>query len=316
MNVVSNDKVKEILDELIKVEFNIKAFITTYNTNEVIIGDKIKYEYVSSYIKGLDSETIDVLRKNSNECFDKYENIKNEIIMQIINHVLLEIPRAIQFKELEDQAQRYRNQYRKSRDFQRNIENKNKEFDEKFRSIQSEFIAILSIFAAVIIGFFGGLNVIGSALSNMHNVSIYRLIFIIIILGMIMFNVIYMLLKEVGRLSGKGKHMEPMNYNTTIDFIKCIINNYTYAFLYNITSILILIMIYSVYLIDKNTIIFIPMFDIVFIVIIHILLILCICFVALKLRNECQVNTDEDCNNRNDDQADEEPEFKRESAIE
>lgn len=314
MNLVSNDKVKEILDKLVKVEFDVRCFIHANSLDETIIGDKIKYEYVSSYIKELDSEAIDVLRKNSNKCFDEYENIKNDIVMQIVNHVLLEIPRAVQFKELEDQAQRYRNQYRKSRDFQRNIESKNKEFDEKFGSIQSEFIAILSIFAAVIIGFFGGLNVIGSALSNMHNVSIYRLIFVIVILGMIMFNVIYMLLKEVGRLSGKGKHMVSINYNTVIDFVKCIINNYTYAFLYNITSILILIMIYLLYLIDKNTSIFIPMLNVVFVVIIHILLILCICFVVLKIKNESRVNINQDYNN--DDSMDDEYEFERESAIE
>ena len=68
--------------------------------------------------------------------------------------------------------------------------------------MQSEYITILGIFASIVLAFTGGMTFSTSVLENISSSSIYRIIVISLILGLILFNVIWLLidfLRDINR---------------------------------------------------------------------------------------------------------------------
>ena len=263
MKFVSNDWIDRVLNKLKEKkdlkEKDLKELNKVLNEAK-LENTKIKYGYLSSCIQNMGAEVRDNVFKSAEKCIHFDVEDENEILMQIINHIILEVPRANDLDKLKDQHQTYSNKVRESGKEQREFAKKMEKFEDKFGNIQGEFIGILSIFSAVIIGFFGGLNVIGSAMQHMGLGSKYRLTFTIVILGLIMFNVIYMLLGEVSKLAGKEKdrsfkYCKKCEENETRNIVKCSINKHPYAFYFNLLSITALIFTYGLYLVDKYNVI-------------------------------------------------------------
>ena len=105
------------------------------------------------------------------------------------------------------------------------------------------------------IAFFGGISVLGSVFSNIDKVSKYKLIFMTAIIGFIMFNLIYMLLHSISKITKNriGVDIEAdycwgcrENY-----FIKCLATKYPIVFIYNSATIIICIFTFLAYICDK-----------------------------------------------------------------
>ncbi|WP_297631927.1 hypothetical protein [uncultured Clostridium sp.] len=84
---------------------------------------------------------------------------------------------------------------------------KERQFDEKIQATESnvdktqtQIITILSIFAGIIIAFFGGMNLLAGAIQNFNKANKFMSYVLVIIIGMIMFNVIYMLLYTISKI--------------------------------------------------------------------------------------------------------------------
>ena len=75
------------------------------------------------------------------------------------------------------------------------------ELSGKFSTIEREYITILGIFAAVILAFVGGITFSSSVLQHIDNVSIYRLVFVILLLGFVLTNTINLLLRYIFKLN-------------------------------------------------------------------------------------------------------------------
>lgn len=84
------------------------------------------------------------------------------------------------------------------------IDEKNTEIQQSINEMQKNYIAILGIFAAVLMAFFSGVGFSSSVLANIHQASIYRVILGIILLGTILFNVIWYILEFIKDLVEKG----------------------------------------------------------------------------------------------------------------
>lgn len=67
----------------------------------------------------------------------------------------------------------------------------------KLHSVQQEYVAILGVFAAIILAFVGGITFSNSVLQNLGNVSIFRLLLTIDLLGLILINTIKLLLNFI-----------------------------------------------------------------------------------------------------------------------
>ena len=84
------------------------------------------------------------------------------------------------------------------------IGNTQKEQKESLDNAQREYIAILGIFAAVVLAFTGGIAFSTSVLQNLHVSSIYRIILVSLVIGLVLINLLYGLFYYIDRLVNKS----------------------------------------------------------------------------------------------------------------
>lgn len=268
MILVSNDNVDQIFWKLLKKEFQIADYTHLNNQLSSFCG-KVKYGYISKFIKDMNPDKRDLLYKNAEFCIKVTEiNECNDILMQVINHIILEVPRANEFDSIGEQTKRYAEQNRKSRQIQREFDVKVSDFQSEFNTIkgefdrfenrigniQNEFIGILSIFSAIIIAFFGGIQVLGGVLSNIKDTNFYILTMITIVVGLILFNVVYMLLYTISKIISKniGVNICKCENCKNKSRFRCLVSKYPTIFWYNSFSICSFIIIFFVYNLDKH----------------------------------------------------------------
>lgn len=106
-------------------------------------------------------------------------------------------------------------------------ENTMQEISKETKRMQRDYIAILGIFAAILVAFFSGVGFSSSVLANMHNVSSYRLILGVVLIGIFLFNLMGMLVNFVRSMVDKSH------------------TNRWYIVIGNIAFIVILIILYN-----------------------------------------------------------------------
>lgn len=77
-------------------------------------------------------------------------------------------------------------------------------YRSRIDSLQTEFITVLGVFAAIIIGFSGGLSFIGNAISSLSDVPLLHSILSILICGLVIFNSVFVLMYLIGKITGKN----------------------------------------------------------------------------------------------------------------
>lgn len=90
------------------------------------------------------------------------------------------------------------------------IQNLQKEVDKahnKLQNSQRDYITILGIFAAIVVTIMSGTAFSSSVLANIHHSSVYRLIGIVTILGMIWSNVLYYLFSFLRGVGSKNSQL-------------------------------------------------------------------------------------------------------------
>lgn len=165
---------------------------------------------------GLDS--LDILAQNIRTLKDVYAKKRNKderlqsSINKLYDHVNLDVSRLTYthriYGKLRSEAARNRSATeerlteldKKSKDIEKQMES-NRDIQ---RSMQSQYISILGIFAAIVLAFTGGMTFSGSVLSNLDQSTIYRIVLITLILGIVLFNVIWLLMDFI-RVINKEK---------------------------------------------------------------------------------------------------------------
>lgn len=71
-------------------------------------------------------------------------------------------------------------------------------------SLRSESVTVLSIFAAIMLAGIGGFSVLGNFVKAVSDISNYRFFITASFLGLILFNVVFMLIYMIARLTGKN----------------------------------------------------------------------------------------------------------------
>ncbi len=83
---------------------------------------------------------------------------------------------------------------------QTNIDETQKKAEKTEKDLQNsqrEYVTILGIFAAVVLAFTGGIAYSTSVLENLHQASIYRILGISLLIGFVLFNLVYLLLSFI-----------------------------------------------------------------------------------------------------------------------
>lgn len=76
---------------------------------------------------------------------------------------------------------------------------------EKIESFQKEYISILGIFASIVLTFNAGIAFSSSVLESINSTSVYRIILVTLIIGIVLANVLFALFYYIDRLV-HGKH--------------------------------------------------------------------------------------------------------------
>lgn len=225
--------IEEILN-LISVKINIEDSIVRLIVF-YLINHRHKYSKVAEYInkKAInDEQFVSFILSNVDKLIKYckgYSNRVDELIKQVIKE--LEIPNN-QYEELNhfklienleklndhislEQQRIIFSQNREHSIFSGLIDEINNstqkaqmEIDNKTKQIKDELnssvISVLGVFSAVVMVFFGGLNVLGNILSTMNEACILRVTFIAALTGIIVFNIIFLLLYFIAKLLNKS----------------------------------------------------------------------------------------------------------------
>lgn len=127
-------------------------------------------------------------------------------IQKLYDHVSLDIARILYSDagdrktsgeeaiiDVQSQIKQIQTEIDKAKIAQKNVEN-------ELGKQQKEYIAILGIFAAVVLAFTGGIAFSTSVLNNINAVSVYRIIIVSLIIGLVLVNVLFGLFYYVDRL--------------------------------------------------------------------------------------------------------------------
>lgn len=82
--------------------------------------------------------------------------------------------------------------------------------EDKLKDSQKEYISILGIFAAVVLAFTGGIAFSTSVLNNIAQASVYRTVFVSLVIGLVLVNVLFGLFYYVNCLVNKDKKIQPL----------------------------------------------------------------------------------------------------------
>ncbi len=80
----------------------------------------------------------------------------------------------------------------------------------QIRNQQRDYIAILGIFAGVVIAFISEIAFSTSVLNNISNVSVYRIIIVALVIGLVAVNVLFGLFYYIDRLVNKEPRKTPL----------------------------------------------------------------------------------------------------------
>lgn len=75
-----------------------------------------------------------------------------------------------------------------------------KKLKKKVNNVYSQFVSILGIFTAIVIVFFGGASVFSDVLTNIHKAEWYQIGFGVSLVGIVMFDIIFMFLYILSKL--------------------------------------------------------------------------------------------------------------------
>lgn len=143
-------------------------------------------------VKLYDHTNLDIARINYTKTMTNTtlsELAKNKLLINNLEKNIQESETT--FKKLSDQTIKDLTQLSK------NVQNKQED-------MQKEYISILGIFAAIVLAFTGGIVFSSSVLENIDKPSIYRLALITFIIGLIFFNLIWLLTDFIRDINGKA----------------------------------------------------------------------------------------------------------------
>lgn len=121
----------------------------------------------------------------------------NAGIDKLLDHVDLESVRIDRMEAVRCFTDETKNLYTETVQCSEDAKKKAAEVQQNVEHYHEQSISILGIFSAVVFAFMGGLSFSSGVLENFATVSMFRLIITIVLLGFIVFNAIYILLRFI-----------------------------------------------------------------------------------------------------------------------
>ena len=193
------------------------------------------YSDILSTLTQIDSDdnegSLDILAVNMQAIKDGYQAVNydgdklidiSKSIIKLFDHTNLEVARINYTKQLNNATKsdlastkellkKQREEFDNTKSETETIRNTlreetekaNKKIEDNQKQMQNEYVTILGIFAAIVLAFTGGMTFSSSVLNNISKASVYRLSLISFIIGLVFFNLIWVLIDFVRDINGK-----------------------------------------------------------------------------------------------------------------
>ena len=193
------------------------------------------YSDILSTLTQIDSDdnegSLDVLAVNMQAIKDGYQAVNydgdklidiSKSIIKLFDHTNLEVARINYTKQLNNATKsdlvstkellkKQREEFDNTKSETETIRNtlreetekSNKKIEDNQKQMQNEYVTILGIFAAIVLAFTGGMTFSSSVLNNISKASVYRLSLLSFIIGLVFFNLIWVLIDFVRDINGK-----------------------------------------------------------------------------------------------------------------
>lgn len=180
------------------------------------------YSMIAQTLHEMDSDERDIVSEGMSQLVDgliKYEKsgaskegvgslIKG--IIKLNDHINLEIIR-IQLdtqadEKLKDVVIRANNIKEETSNLESSVSDLNNEIwdlKSQAESSNTQSITILSIFAGIVFVFTGGFSLVSTALQNINNASIYKMTYTLSLVGMLIYNLIFLFFYMIAKVTGK-----------------------------------------------------------------------------------------------------------------
>ena len=216
-------------------DFFIRLEEIYYNDN----ADNFRHYYsdIFSTLTMIDNDpllgSLEILAQNIETIKDGYKSVNNgsnkenidisKEILKLYDHVNLEISRINYTKTITNKTQSDIIQTREIinevnnkieetnntiadqlKEIEQTADSLKREITANQKEIQSEYITILGIFSSIVVVFVGGINFSSAIFENINKSSIYRLSFTICLVGIVLFNMMWVLLDFIRNINGKN----------------------------------------------------------------------------------------------------------------
>lgn len=263
---IEQQNIKQIeLEELIdKLSYQIsdKEINDIINKLSNVYTDNFRHRYSNFYpkIKDIDSEatnkddgkSLETLQENLdqllvviNNKFSTNEQIPDEkkhfikCINKLIDHLNLEITRYTNVNSLINENIKIneailasKTEFQKTKDELCEAQNELSIANQKIDNSKIDVITALSIFSAIILSFTGGFSFLTNSFAQIQATSFYKLTFFILLVGVILFNALYLMFHLIGKIIDRKIDISCIS-TFNISLIIAMIINFVALFLTN-----------------------------------------------------------------------------------
>lgn len=231
-----------------------------------------KYSEVSSYL--METDDIDYLLENLRQIqnrlgeYPENEGL-SEKVFKLIDHITLELNRTKYIKTDFGKMQVYTTKealnaasaaMQEAMDGLRNeqsqkmnaeaetFRNETTVLKEKVEDSYSQFVSILGIFSAVVLVFFGGMTAFNALFANMHNIGRFKLVFVTSLIGLIIFNLVFMFLYVLAKLLKREIAATEEDVNgkyAATRWIRRTWARYPYVLMFNVTMLAVMLISFA-----------------------------------------------------------------------
>lgn len=161
--------------------------------------------YNSEYLLNNLQKIRELLDQDYSEGSNEYKDMYSQFV-KLCEHLNLQISQLLYFTSTEEKVT---DAVEKIKNATNDLTQARTELEEakcKANTMQTELIAVLSIFAAIVITFSGGWELLGNAVSAVasDNVNVYILVLICLVCGAVFFNTIFLMMYLVAKITDRN----------------------------------------------------------------------------------------------------------------
>jgi hypothetical protein len=213
------------------------------------------YSIISRCMEEYDPAQLDSLRVNLDRVvsFAELQSDTEEVrrvtksARKLLDHVELEcirLNRMARVQRAADQAESLHNEAIALNNATKEAE---KVLEERVKGFHEQSITILGIFSAVVVGFMSGLSMFTSGFNQLNAVSVYVVTFYSIFVGIIVFDILFMLIFFIAKISG---HSIARNVPPSRNWFFSTFHRYPCVYCFHFFAIIALVVLIALHLVN------------------------------------------------------------------